>query len=261
VNAEEEAEVLSTLTERIRREIRSGFSSAAEIAETAGESCEETDDPVFVQAHARRLTRALLEAHRRDEATWPDVTDCDRVDAAFEALEADGIVCRQNFSCCQTCGSAEIADEVAAEREAGGEVAGYAYYHMQDTDSAVDGGGLHLAYGSVADEEAPTVAIAQRIVSALEREGLAVNWNGEVRTRIHVPLVWRRRSPLRYETSAASPAQRLAPASAPRPTQSRYGDPPAPNGYRERTAAVLKWVGAALAFAVAVWGVVRVLTR
>ena len=38
-----------------------------------------------------------------------------RVDEALAALEAEGVISRQNFSCCGSCGSSEIWDEIAAQ--------------------------------------------------------------------------------------------------------------------------------------------------
>lgn len=52
---------------------------------------------------------------------------------------------RQNFTCCQTCGLAEIDDEIEVVRAEGRPVRGYAFFHQQDTAGAVEGGSLcHL---------------------------------------------------------------------------------------------------------------------
>lgn len=132
--------------------------------------------------------RAILAAHLAEQATWPAITDCDRLDAAFAALEASGIVCRQNFSCCGTCGAYEIWDEAAALEAAGTPVRGYAFYHVQDTESAVRGYGLYLNYGAAAEGEAAALAIAGEIVAALQQRGLRVDWNGQWSRRIGVAL-------------------------------------------------------------------------
>jgi hypothetical protein len=171
----------------IRRGVAAGFSEHDEIAESAVEYLEGTDG---APANPLKLANELLDEawadHVAEERTWgAELTDCDRLDRAFEALDHVGIVARQNFTCCQTCGCAEIGDEIEEEAE------GYTFYHQQDTDSAVDGQGIWLAFGSFGDTDPRT--IARRIVDALEAQGLRVEWNGDPGSRIHVALVWRRR--------------------------------------------------------------------
>ena len=139
-----------------------------------------------------RRSRALA-AHAKAEASWPQFTHCDRLDAAFAALERKGIVARQNFSCCGTCGSTEIWDEMDGARDAGMPVRGYAFYHMQDTERAVDGDGLYLNYGAVEDGEAAALAIGRAIVEGIEAHGLRTDWNGKWSQRIGVSLDWKRR--------------------------------------------------------------------
>lgn len=140
---------------------------------------------IFDEAHA-----AFLEEQQR----WPQTTDCDRLDAAFEALNAAEIAARHDWRCCQTCGHSAMGREhQRLSRERPGSMRGYAFYHNQDTDSAVEGGGLMLAYGA-ADERATSVEVAKEIVAALERQGLSVEWNGSTDTRIFVRLTWQRRA-------------------------------------------------------------------
>src|SRR5262249_18722591 len=110
-------------------------------------------------------------------------------------LTQSGIVCRQDFSCCGTCGVAEIGAEMEAEREAGIRVRGYGFYHMQDTESAAEGYGLMLNYGAVAAGEAAAGQSGREIVAALEAHGLTTQWDGSWQKRIGVQLDWKRRRP------------------------------------------------------------------
>jgi hypothetical protein len=150
-------------------------------------------DAAILRPHARRMVREILDMHLREQASWPIPTDCDRLDAAFAALEQAGIVCRQHFSCCGTCGVSEIWEEMDTARDTGLDVRGYAFYHVQDTESAVEGYGLYLNYGAVEDGEAPALAIAHEIVAALEQHRLRVHWDGQWSRRIGVALDWKRR--------------------------------------------------------------------
>jgi hypothetical protein len=68
------------------------------------------------------------------------------------------------------------------------------FFHSQDTDRAIDGGGLYLGYGSATGEQAATTAIGDDVVAALRAVGLSVTWDGSLNSRIRVePFEWRRR--------------------------------------------------------------------
>src|SRR5438270_1567281 len=77
------------------------------------ETDETIRDPEVVRPVARRATAAAVRAHRRQQARWPAVTDCDRLDAAFALLERRGVVARQHFMDCASDGLHEIGVEMA----------------------------------------------------------------------------------------------------------------------------------------------------
>ena len=186
-------ESLDDLREYIRRDVAAGFSSEEAISRNAVEMLSDDYDETALTPHAVKITRELMAAHEREQASWPSVTDCDRLDAAFRALEGAGVVCRQDFSCCGSCGAGEIEDEMQRAATGGKKVRGYAFYHQQDTESAVEGDGLYLSYGAVEDGETAAVAVGREITAALEQQGLAVKWDGTWETRIGVGLDWKRR--------------------------------------------------------------------
>jgi hypothetical protein len=169
-----------------------GFDDPGRIIESAVEMVEADLDDDELRAHAERLTAESLEEHQRRQSEWAGPTDCDRLDQAFAALEEQGIIARQNFSCCQNCGHAEIGEEIANAEAEGRKVQGYTFYHMQDTEGACEGGFLYLAYGSNGNR-AQIVRIGRRIARALEQAGLTVEWDGSAAQRIGVQLHWRRR--------------------------------------------------------------------
>jgi hypothetical protein len=190
------SEIIADMRAYVRRHVVAGFDSPSLIPESTVEVyCDDADEEVL-RPIAERLTREAVAAHLREQESWPDVTDCDRLDDAFAELNRCGIVCRQNFSCCGNCGVAEIGAEIQVERARGLVVRGYAFYHMQDTESAAEGYGLYLNYGSVEGGKAAALQVGRSIVEALERHGLATEWNGRIDTRIHVRLDWKRRRAL-----------------------------------------------------------------
>jgi hypothetical protein len=186
-------EALAQMRDFVARRVAEGFGDANTIAEWAVENIETDLQADELAEHAERLTEELIEEHRRRQEQWIGPTDCDRLDSAFAALEQQGIIARQNFSCCQNCGHHEIGAEIAAAERQGRTIHGYTFYHMQDTEGACEGGLLYLAYGGRSGEAAETVRVGRRIVRALEQAGLAVEWDGSSARRIGVPLEWRRR--------------------------------------------------------------------
>jgi hypothetical protein len=185
--------LLDAVHSSIRSQVAAGFADADTIIDTTLAMYEGEADPALLLPYVERYMRDILAVHMIEQANWPAVTDCDRLDSAFAALEAEGIICRQHFACCSSCGAAEIWDEIAAAEAAGWPAHGYAFYHMQDTDAAVDGRVLHISFGAIADGEAAAVGIAREVIAQLERHGLRTAWNSEWSQRIGLSIDWKRR--------------------------------------------------------------------
>jgi hypothetical protein len=130
-------------------------------------------------------------ARVEEQREWPEVTDNDLLERAFARLRRTGIVAEENFTCCQSCGVAEIGGEVPE----GSVMDGYAFFHRQDTEGALTDGKLFLSYGTFGSESGPqkAVEVGERVVAALEAEGLRTQWNGSPRARIIVFMEWRKR--------------------------------------------------------------------
>jgi hypothetical protein len=187
------SEILDEVHGYVRIDIAAGFDPPAAIIDSVVDVMSDEYDAVILRRLVEQVVAEQLAAHLAEQAAWPTTTDCDRLDAAFAALEAHGIVCRQHFSCCGSCGAAEIWDVIAEERAGGRAVCGYAFYHWQDTEAAIDGYGLHLNYGAVAQTESAALDVARAIVAALDAHGLATEWSGVWSERIYVALEWKRR--------------------------------------------------------------------
>lgn len=129
-------------------EVRAGFSSAQEIVSSVVAALgTDGQEKSKIEKSVTRLTNERLEQHKEVERCWIDATDCDRLDWVFAYLEKTGIAARQNYWCCQTCGTSAIA---FASREAvarGKPYVGFIYYHEQDLENALDTGYLRLTYG------------------------------------------------------------------------------------------------------------------
>jgi hypothetical protein len=182
-------QVLEDLRTHVREKVAAGFDGEEDIVQSGVDYLSDEAPEDTLRFYSAQFTREELKNHEAQQATWPEETDCDRLDKAFAELEESGIVARQNFTCCQTCGNAEIDDELKAAKVKGRKPHGYTFYHMQDTEGAVNGSGLYLAYAGRTGGDAE----AREIIAALERHGLKPEWDGSVESRIFVPIDWKRR--------------------------------------------------------------------
>lgn len=154
-----------------------------------------------------------------------DTGDFGRLQQAFDRLASRGVLCRMSFTCCQTCGTAEIDDErsprpTSSEGEYPFEEWAYTFFHQQDSERLNDpGASIFLTYSAfrpapgiepdllerarVGDEGArrevvdrTDTTVGELVRDALVAEGLTVDWNGTSaqRIRVHVPQ-WRKRLP------------------------------------------------------------------
>lgn len=177
----------------IERLARSGFYTPARICEIVGQ---EYHAPGDVDAdEVRSAVETAFQQLTQEMASWPAVTDCDRLDAAFERIAARGVIALQNAGYTQSDGYEDIGYALK-QHPSRAQVLGYCFYHGQDLERAVEGGGLYLAFGPIDPkrEETLGVEVGNIVREELERQGLAVRWNGTFKQRIHLPsVVWQRR--------------------------------------------------------------------
>jgi hypothetical protein len=186
----------------VKIQIAAGFAPVAEIIEEASEVfADASADPRALLDAARAIAERALRDHLTDQAGWPATTDCDRLDAAFADLGRSGIIARQHFSCCGTCGADEIHTEMDQHEKMGQRLRGLTFFHVQDTEHAVAGESLYLSYGVAGGDRDAAVAIGHEVVATLGRHGLSPAWNGKIAHRIALPLRWqRRRTPIMSAT-------------------------------------------------------------
>jgi uncharacterized protein DUF6891 len=186
---------LEDLRSFIAYRIQRGFESVHEIIEDANNYANEKHERDDLLPEIKRIARELVATHQAEEAGWDGPTDCDRLDEAFAALIRQGIVARQDFSCCNNCGFTEIWDEIEKE-EQDHPVEGYVFYHLQCTERAIETGQLLMAYGSIEEGEWLLAGVANKVVAELRRAGLNASWGGSDGHPIVADgIVWRRRRP------------------------------------------------------------------
>ncbi len=185
--------VLEDLRQFVDSQVAGGFADREGIVQGAIDYLGEEADEETLTAHAELYTAEAMSRHWLEQDKWPAVTDCDRLDAAFAELEQKGIVSRQDYLCCGTCGEYEIHEEMEKVAVTGLPVRGYVFYHMQDTDSAVEGYGLCFNYGSIDDLTESAINVGHEIVSILKKHSLKPTWDGNIGKRIQLPMDWKRR--------------------------------------------------------------------
>ncbi len=177
----------------IRNLVRSGFYLPDEVEEIICDDLHELSGAAADEACAH--IAASFEALRQEQETWPPTTDCDRLDAVFEALGQRGIIALQNAGYTQKDGY-DDACSIYHESDDPTSLIGYCFYHGQDIEGAIKGGGLYLAFGPMDPEGELTegVMIGRIIVAELARQGFTAVWDGTFGARIHVPkLDWKKR--------------------------------------------------------------------
>jgi hypothetical protein len=173
--------------------VRAGFYSRKRVVEIL---CEEMYPPG--ELNTEEVSAAVDEELANYEAkkrTWPEVTDCDRLNAAFDAMNRRGIIALQNVGNTQSDGHEDFRAALKKHPRRS-DVIGYCFYHSQDLERAIRGGGLFLAFGPVdpRDEEIRGREIGKLVREELERAGLKVEWDGTFAKRMRIPqLVWQRR--------------------------------------------------------------------
>jgi hypothetical protein len=149
--------------------------------------CSQNDDlTAGLTAYARRL----FEEQRTRQAGWTGSTLNDAIDRAFAELNERGIVALQDAGSTMSAGWEDAREAKSSRDDARGAV----FYHRQDLERAVDGGGLLLAYGAFTDDDQQTLAVAHEIRTVLENHGVPVEWNGSEHDRLRIPpFEWRKR--------------------------------------------------------------------
>jgi hypothetical protein len=172
----------------IKNWVWSGFFSPDEVDAMIDDILEDDAD----EAMLRRAVGPEFDKKAAAEASWPDTTDCDRLDQAFEELNSRGVIALHNAGYTMSDGISDVS-EVLHQRGRRG-IKGYCFYHGQDVERAVTGGGLMVAFGDLDDDKTKKTAIGRLLRDVLQEAGFDVEWNGDPETRLNIPrLDWKRR--------------------------------------------------------------------
>lgn len=177
----------------IKAMVRGGFEERDRIVEIF---CEEMYSPgELAPQDVETAVASAIRELETEKASWPKITDCDRLDAVFEALNKQGIVSIQNAGYTQSDGYSDVM-EMHGDSDDPRNNIGYCFYHQQDLERALAGGGLLLAFGPIDPEKEETdgATIGRIIVDLLKGAGFSVEWPGTFDKRIEITAIdWKRR--------------------------------------------------------------------
>lgn len=129
------------LARQIWDQLITGRGDADDFVDSYSEDYDLTDEQLGAAFAALRAARLLQQSEIGAYTS--------RTIAAFEELNANGVVARADFSCCGTCASGEIWDE----RDDSRHWKGYVYFHQQDTSRLVEDGTTYIGYGAFPPED------------------------------------------------------------------------------------------------------------
>ncbi len=160
---------------------------------------EDLDEAGIDDAEAERFFASVIDLRRTQQRALGGLPDAP-LRRAFAELASIGVIGRENFTCCGTCGSEEIWDE----RDDSRTWRGYLYYHEQDAEVIPESRDTYVGYGAFLDAFLPedewnalsesarerryarivTELMHGEVFPILEKHGVRVTWDGDLGTRI-----------------------------------------------------------------------------
>ena len=176
--------------------VRCGYGSEADameqFLEQARDELDAWEDEAALAPWRAEAEQAFAQQRER-EASWTGESHNDRIDRAFAALSERGIVALQGAGYTMSDGWSDVRDA----RDDHPQAFAATFFHRQDVERAVDGGGLLLAFGAFADGDAhaqESLRAARIICDTLAEHGVSTSWDGSLNQRIAIdPFEWRRR--------------------------------------------------------------------
>ena len=100
---------------------------------------------------------------------------------AFKAMREQGLLARQNFSCCGGCAGYSLVRMAVKKKQKGVEVKGCAFYHAQDNQNKRDGDNFYIGYGPLDTTEFGTIGltdveVGKIVVECLTAAGVETEW-------------------------------------------------------------------------------------
>ena len=120
----------------------------------------------------------------------------EKLTKAFKLLRKEGLIAKQNFSCCGSCASYEIGEQAKTRAKKFGKFPkGSVFYNRQSTESMEITGTVYLSYGAFYSrndikrkECFDDVEIGKLIVEKMKEVGLKTKWDGDADKCVQVDV-------------------------------------------------------------------------
>ena len=152
---------------------------------------EPNEDHSALRSYASEQFKLKEEA----EQSWPKVTDCDRLFAAFLKLNSSGVIAIHEAGWDKGEALHNCIQQYKNRNEPA-EVFGVCYYTQQDVDDAIENQSMHLGFNSSVPEreEIDSAKTAKLICQILSEHGIQNEWNENLNSRIQIKIDWKWRN-------------------------------------------------------------------
>jgi hypothetical protein len=172
----------------IKTWVKSGFYTLDDIYEMMEDIIEEECDEDMLQ---KRASEEFLKK-QQSEDSWPNLTDCDRLDFIFNELNELGIIALQNTGYTMSDGFDDVGEVL--ETLDRNQVKGYCFYHGQDLERALADEGLTLAFGDLNAIDDQKIVVGKLITEIIKKHHFEYIWDGTANKKINIfPFKWQRR--------------------------------------------------------------------
>ena len=113
-----------------------------------------------------------------DASTWSTNFHTPAIDACFKELRIYGWAAEKDWTCCNTCGPAEMEDYFGKEKP-------YVFYHMQGAELFNKTGQVYLNHGAYGPQR---IKKARQLFKTLEDYNLKPEWDGMLDTAIKITV-------------------------------------------------------------------------
>lgn len=177
----------------LRMMVWAGFDTRKDILAAAlGGLTEGEDAPYEAKLWIVAQLDQMMAEKQSAETAWPALVEYDRLEAAFEALDDQGVIAAPAAGYSRDEARAEAWADYGEAKGAARAKPGVAYYALADVESAIDGGPFRVSTEATVrgDED----DLAARVARALNAAGFSVVSESGGRLRLR-DFVWRKRSP------------------------------------------------------------------
>ena len=114
-----------------------------------------------------------------DTSNWKTNFHTPALDDCFQELRIYGWAAEKDWTCCNTCGRAEMEEYFGKNKP-------YVFYHLQSAENLNETGSVYLNYGITGGTDNQMIKIGKELSKTLEAYNLKPEWNGKLETKIKI---------------------------------------------------------------------------